>query len=99
TISKRDWSSDVCSSDLSYAVVILAFGMTSLDSWRSLGNDLFFVLFNSIFILFTYPLILLFEKGFKVTTDFSLLELSDTNLPLLKIGRASCRERVWVYVL
>src|SRR5699024_8008195 len=69
---------------ISYAVVILAFGMTSLDSWRSLGNDLVFVLFNSIFILFTYPLIPLFEKGLTVTTDFSLLELSDTNLPLLK---------------
>src|SRR5699024_11888598 len=40
--------------------------------------------FNGIFILFTYPLILLFERSFNVTTDFSLLEISDTNLPLLK---------------
>ncbi|SMO56179.1 HD family phosphohydrolase [Fodinibius sediminis] len=69
---------------LSYTVVILAFSMTSFNGWSTLGNELFFVAINAIFILFTYPLILLFEKAFKVTTDFTLLELSDTNLPLLK---------------
>ena len=69
---------------ISYALVILAFSMTAFDGWGSLGNELFFVIINAIFILFTYPLILLFEKSFKVTTDFTLLELSDTNLPLLK---------------
>lgn len=69
---------------LSYAVVILAFSMTSFNGWTNLGNELFFVLLNAIFIFITYPLILLFEKSFKVTTDFTLLELSDTNLPLLK---------------
>src|SRR5699024_8158307 len=36
------------------------------------------------FLFVTYPLILLFEKTFKVTTDLTLIELSDTNLPLLK---------------
>lgn len=68
----------------SYAVVILGFSMTTFDGWQKLGNDLFFVGINAIFILFTYPLILLFEKTFNVTTDFTLIELSDTNLPLLK---------------
>ncbi|MCW9709011.1 HD family phosphohydrolase [Fodinibius salsisoli] len=67
-----------------YTVVIIAFSMTGFEGWGRLGNELFFVFFNAIFILFTYPLILLFEKTFKVTTDFTLLELSDTNLPLLK---------------
>jgi putative nucleotidyltransferase with HDIG domain len=67
-----------------YTVVIVAFSMTGFEGWGTLGNELFFVLFNAIFILFTYPLILLFERTFKVTTDFTLLELSDTNLPLLK---------------
>ena len=69
---------------LSYLVVILGFSMTTFDSWSVLGNEVFFIGINAIFILFTYPLILLFEKSFNVTTDFSLLELSDTNLPLLK---------------
>jgi len=69
---------------LSYTIAILAFNMTSFNGWGNLGNELFFVTINGIFILFTYPLILIFEKSFKVTTDFTLLELSDTNLPLLK---------------
>jgi len=69
---------------LSYAVVVLGFSLTSFNSWDKLGNELFYMAINAIFILFTYPLILLFEKTFKVTTDFTLLELSDTNLPLLK---------------
>lgn len=68
----------------SYAIVLIAFDMTSFEGWDELLNDMMFVGINAIFILFTYPLILLFEKTFKVTTDFTLLELSDTNLPLLK---------------
>ncbi|MDZ7657895.1 HDIG domain-containing metalloprotein [Fodinibius sp.] len=68
----------------SYLVVVLGFSMTTFDSWSVLGSELLFIAINAIFILFTYPLILLFEKSFNVTTDFSLLELSDTNLPLLK---------------
>jgi putative nucleotidyltransferase with HDIG domain len=68
----------------SYFVVVLGFSMTTFDSWGVLGSELLFIAINAIFILFTYPLILLFEKSFNVTTDFSLLELSDTNLPLLK---------------
>lgn len=67
-----------------YALVILSFNMTSFQGWDPLLDNLFFVGINAVFILFTYPLILLFEKTFNVTTDFSLLELSDTNLPLLK---------------
>lgn len=69
---------------LSYAVVIIGFSMTALQGWDTLLSDLTFVAINAIFILFTYPLILLFEKTFKVTTDLTLIELSDTNLPLLK---------------
>lgn len=68
----------------SYALVLIAFSMTSFEGWNELLNEMMFVGVNAIFILFTYPLILLFEKTFKVTTDFTLLELSDTNLPLLK---------------
>lgn len=69
---------------ISYLVVILGFSMASFNGWSKLGDDLFYIAINAIFILFTYPLILLFEKTFNVTTDFTLIELSDTNLPLLK---------------
>ncbi|MDX1617778.1 MAG: HDIG domain-containing protein [Balneolaceae bacterium] len=68
----------------SYAIILIGFNMTVFEGWNDLLNDLLFVGINAVFILFTYPLILLFEKVFKVTTDFTLLELSDTNLPLLK---------------
>lgn len=67
-----------------YALVILSFNMTAYQAGEELLSDLFYVAINAIFILFTYPLILLFEKSFNVTTDFTLIELSDNNLPLLK---------------
>lgn len=67
-----------------YALVIAGFNMTGYGGWSALLNDFQFVVINAIFILFTYPLILLFEKSFNVTTDFTLIELSDTNVPLLK---------------
>lgn len=67
-----------------YTLVILSFNMTSFETGSEFLSSLFFVGINSIFILFTYPLILLFEKSFNVTTDFTLIELSDNNLPLLK---------------
>lgn len=69
---------------ISYVVVVFSFSMTGFDGWSEFGNELFFIAINAVFILFTYPLILLFEKMFQVTTDFTLIELSDTNLPLLK---------------
>lgn len=45
-----------------------------------------FILFagNALFTLFSYPLIYLFEKVFGLVTDVTLLELSDTNSPLLR---------------
>lgn len=67
-----------------YTFVIISFNMTAFEDGQELLNNLFFVVINAIFILFTYPLILLFEKTFNVTTDFTLIELSDNNLPLLK---------------
>ena len=69
---------------LTYLVVLLGFTMARYSGIDGLLTDLSFVAINAVFILFTYPLILLFEKLFKITTDFTLLELSDTNLPLLK---------------
>ena len=69
---------------LCYALVVISFNLTGFQGWGELFSDLQFLVINAIFILFTYPLILLFEKSFNVTTDFTLIELSDTNLPLLK---------------
>ncbi|MCC5904946.1 MAG: HDIG domain-containing protein [Balneolaceae bacterium] len=69
---------------VSYMLVIAGFGLARFTGWEKFLSDLFFIGVNSVFILFTYPLILLFEKMFKITTDFTLLELADTNLPLMK---------------
>lgn len=45
-----------------------------------------FILFagNALFTLFSYPLIYVFEKLFGMVTDVTLMELSDTNSPLLR---------------
>lgn len=40
--------------------------------------------FSSMLTLFTYPLIYLFEKLFGFVSDVTLMELSDTNNPLLR---------------
>lgn len=67
-----------------YVFVLASFNIASLSGWEKFTNELFYVTISSAFILFTYPVILLFEKVFGVTTDFTLIELSDTNKPLLK---------------
>jgi hypothetical protein len=49
-------------------------------SWRQIG----WLGVSAAFTLFSYPIIYIFEKVFGFTSDVSLLELSDTNNPLLK---------------
>ncbi len=39
---------------------------------------------SAMFTLFSYPIIFLFEKVFGLVTDVTLMELSDTNRPLLR---------------
>lgn len=67
-----------------YALIIVSFNMNAFGAGQEILSNLLFVTINAVFILFTYPLILLFERTFNVTTDFTLIELSDNNLPLLK---------------
>lgn len=69
---------------MTYVMVSAGFSLARFTGWETFIENLFFIGVNSVFILFTYPLILLFEKLFKITTDFTLLELADTNLPLMK---------------
>src|SRR5690606_25387805 len=47
-------------------------------------SDLLMVAINSFLLIMAYPLLWVFERAFDITTDLSLLELSDTNRPLLK---------------
>ena len=69
---------------LTYVITMGAFSLAKMDGWEVVLDNLMYIAINSVFILFTYPIILLFEKLFGVTTDFTLLELGDTNQPLLK---------------
>jgi len=68
----------------SYVLVLGGFTLARFAGWDQFLDTTLAVAINSVFILFTYPLILIIEKTFKVTTDFTLLELSDTNQPLMK---------------
>ena len=43
-----------------------------------------FLLISAFLTLFTYPLVYIYEKLFSLVSDISLLELADTNHPLLK---------------
>ncbi len=43
-----------------------------------------FVAINSVLLLLAYPALWIFERVFDITTDLTLLELSDTNRPVLK---------------
>jgi putative nucleotidyltransferase with HDIG domain len=69
---------------ISYMLVLGGFSLARFAGWDQFLDTTIAVAINSVFILFTYPLILIIEKTFKVTTDFTLLELSDTNRPLMK---------------
>lgn len=67
-----------------YAVVLGAGWLLYDVSLRSLSDDLFLVMLNSAQLIMALPLLWVFERAFDITTDLTLLELSDTNRPLLK---------------
>lgn len=69
---------------ITYILVVGSFNIATLSGWEMFASDLMYIAISSVFILFTYPIILLFEKLFGVTTDFTLIELGDTNQPVLK---------------
>lgn len=67
---------------LGYLLVYLAFTFmsTSTVDW----SVIFLLVMNALLTLLAQPLILMFERIFGVTTSLSLLELSNTNTPLLR---------------
>jgi cyclic-di-AMP phosphodiesterase PgpH len=69
---------------IAYTLVSTGFSMIRLGEWLALGNQVVYIFINAILIILTPPLILLFERLFRVTTDLTLFELSETNKPILK---------------
>lgn len=54
------------------------------NAWEQLWDHLLFAGIGSFILVATYPFLWILERLFDVTTDLRLLELSDTNHPLLR---------------
>ena len=66
-------------------LVILGIGLFKENSWFLMLTDIQLLMINSLLApIVTYGLIGLFEMGFDVTTDLTLMELLDYDHPLLK---------------
>lgn len=67
---------------VAYFVVYLAFTLMSLSdvNWEVVG----ILALNALFTMLSLPLIFLFEKMFGMTTSLTLMELNNTNTPLLR---------------
>jgi cyclic-di-AMP phosphodiesterase PgpH len=67
-----------------YFVSILALSFEQLESLSTILTQLGFALANAVFSsVLAYGFLIIFEKGFNVTTDLTLVELSDLNHPLM----------------
>jgi cyclic-di-AMP phosphodiesterase PgpH len=70
---------------IGYVVSILAFGLERYESYNEIFIEFAFAASNALISpVFTFGMIIFFEKFFKITTDLTLLELTDINRPLLK---------------
>jgi putative nucleotidyltransferase with HDIG domain len=70
---------------VSYSAVYLAFSMIQEGNLLAVNFKAFlWFAGNGLLILTVYPLIFIFEKTFKFLSDSTLIELSDTNQPLLR---------------
>ena len=70
---------------LLYSMVYLSLEMIQEASLTNINWKFFIWFFGSaVLILFTYPLIYLFEKVFGLVSNVTLMELSDTNTRLLR---------------
>ncbi len=69
---------------LAYVTALFGAWLIYGTPWERFTSELLLVGINSILLIMAYPLLWVFERAFDVTTDLTLLELSDTNRPLLK---------------
>lgn len=76
---------------LSAGIVFVGYLVILGASWlflnqvpTTVGREILLVGVNSFLLVLAYPLLWVFERAFDITTDLTLLELSDTNRPLLK---------------
>lgn len=70
---------------IGYAISIVAFGLERFDTFNQIIVMIAFAAVNALISpVLTYGLLIFFERFFKITTDLTLLELSDFNRPLLR---------------
>ncbi len=70
---------------LGYLIAVFAFGLERFASFESLMIETAFASTNALISpVLTYGLLIFFEKFFRITTDLTLLELSNFDRPLLK---------------
>ncbi|NNE71332.1 MAG: HDIG domain-containing protein [Rhodothermales bacterium] len=69
---------------LGYGIILLSAFLLESTSLERFLDQLLFVAVNAVLVLLSYGFLWVFERIFGVTTDVTLLELSDTNSRLLK---------------
>lgn len=70
---------------LCYCLVYFGYELIAKSSFALLSKRMYVdFLLNAILLLFAYPLMLLFEKFFRFTSDVTLMELSNFNVKLLR---------------
>jgi putative nucleotidyltransferase with HDIG domain len=68
-----------------YVLSIIAFGFERFEAWDQILISASFAAVNALISpAFTYGIIIFVEKFFNITTELTLLELSDFNNPLLR---------------
>lgn len=66
-----------------YALALSTAWLYEGGGWAQLQEDLLFAGISSFLLVTSYPFLWILERVFDITTDLRLLELSDTNHPLL----------------
>jgi hypothetical protein len=70
---------------ISYSALYLALNLTHDGSFENIVlSDFILFAVNGALVLISYPVIFIFEKKFLFLSDTTLLELADTNQPLLR---------------
>jgi cyclic-di-AMP phosphodiesterase PgpH len=70
---------------LGYAVAVFSFGLERFAPFETLMVEMAFASTNALISpVLTYGLLIFFERFFSITTDLTLLELSNFDRPLLK---------------
>ncbi|MCQ2976084.1 MAG: HDIG domain-containing protein [Bacteroidales bacterium] len=68
-----------------YSLVYIGFELMHNGNFKDINwEDIFYLGINSILLLLAYPAIYFFEKIFGLLSDVTLVELADSNRPLLR---------------